>query len=255
MIKLASERNQVCLENSNLAIGYLLAGFPDREGFLDVLSGCETAGLDIFEIGYPSEDPSSDGEIIREAHKCVDHSIKTDLDYWKIIRAAVQAPIWIMAYQKDLIDTGFYKQLVEDKLTDALVIPDLSFEQRLKLQEEVRPLGVDVLGFVTPDMEIEEQEACFQAFPLIYQQLYSGPTGMSVATTGYEQILARAKNHESIRVFAGFGIRSAERAEHLLEDGFDGVIIGTAMISKLNTSIEVLTTFVKELKDTINKGR
>lgn len=255
MKKIASERNRTCLGNGKLTIGYLLAGFPDKEDFLDLLPDCEAAGMDVFEIGYPSENPVADGKVIRKAHGLVDHSIKTDLGYWGKIRRAVDSPIWVMAYKKDLIDTDFYKLLARNELADAFVLPDASFRQRLALKTELEPFGVDVLGFVDPDMEQEEQEACFNEFSLIYQQLYSGPTGMSVATQDYREILDRAKTHENLKVFAGFGIQTAERAAQLVESGFDGVIIGTAMMSKLNASREELLSFVRELASTVRKGR
>ncbi len=255
MMKPFSERNRVCLKKGKLAIGYLLAGYPEKGGFLDILSSCEAAGLDVFEIGYPSQNPAGDGEVIRNAHKASDISLQTDLSYWKMIRNAVEIPIWIMAYKNDLIDSGFYKLLAQNGLADAFVIPDTSFEHRLTLLEELRPFGVDVLGFVTPDTDKEEQEACFNAFPLIYQQLYSGPTGTPVETKDYEVILARAKEYKDVRVFAGFGITSAKRATQLLDSGFDGIIVGTAMISKLNVSKEELTSFVRDLHETVSKGR
>lgn len=254
MREIASKRNQACIKKGKLAIGYLLAGFPQRDSFLHIISDCEAAGLDVLEVGYPSEDPIADGEVIRRSHALVDISVQTDLTYWKKIRDTVNIPIWIMAYKKDLIDSDFYKLLVTNGLVDAIVIPDATFELRYALLNELLPFGVDVLGFVTPDMEREELDACFQNFTLIYQQLYSGPTGMSVETPGYEKILAHAKKHKHLRIFAGFGISTTERAEKLLESGFDGVIVGTAMMLKLNASREVLTTFVKDLKNTVKKG-
>ncbi len=254
MIQVASERNRICLEKGRLFVGYLLAGYPQKHSFLDILSSCESAGLDVFEIGFPSRNPAGDGEIIRKAHEQTDLSLQTDLSYWKLIRSIVRKPIWIMGYDKDLIDSGFYKLLAENSLADALVIPDISFEKRLSLLEELRPMGVDVLGFITPDMSREEQERCFDAFSLIYQQLYSGPTGMAVKAEGFEEILTRAKKHD-LRVFAGFGITSSERASELLDIGFDGVIIGTAMVSRLNLSREDLEAFVKDLYETVGKRR
>lgn len=255
MMKPFSERNRACLEKGKLAVGYLLAGYPEKEDFFDILSSCEAAGLDVFEIGYPSDNPVGDGEIIRKAHNTSDLSLQTDLSYWKKIRSTVKTPIWVMAYEKDLIGSGFYKLLAQNGLADAFVIPDSSFANRLALLEEMLPFRIDVLGFVTPDMNQEEQEACLNAFPLIYQQLYSGPTGMSIETKGYEDILARAKGHEDVSVFAGFGITSAKRAAQLLDSGFDGIIVGTAMITKLNISKEELISFVRDLHKTISKGR
>lgn len=238
-----------------MAVGYLLAGYPEKNSFFDILSACEKAGLDIFEIGYPSEHPDGDGEIIRKAHKSADISLQFDLSYWKELRSAVNVPIWVMAYEKDLIGSGFYRELVQNGLVDAFVIPDASFERRLNLLEELRPFGVDVLGFVNPNTDQAEQEACFSAFPLVYQQLYTGPTGMPVEAEDYEEILSRAKTYDDVLVFAGFGITSAKRAEQLLNSGFDGIVVGTAMISKLNISLEELAAFVQDLHETVSKVR
>lgn len=255
MIPIASERNRICLGRRRLFVGYLLAGYPGKDSFFEILSNCEAAGLDIFEIGFPSKNPAGDGAIIKKAHGLTDLSLQKDLPYWQRIRNTVSNPVWVMGYEQDLIDSGFYKLLAQNGLADALVIPDISFDKRLSLQEELQPMGVDVLGFITPDMAPEEQQACFTKFSLIYQQLYSGPTGMAVEAKGFEEILSRAKQHQGLHVFAGFGIASSERAEELLDSGFDGVVIGTAMVSRLNRSKEDLTAFVKDLHETVRKRR
>jgi tryptophan synthase alpha chain len=255
MIQLASKRNLLCLEKGKLIIGYLVAGYPEKDGFAQIINHCESAGLDVFEIGYPSGNPVADGEVIKRAHGAVDLRLQRDIGYWRELRDAVTAPIWIMAYCRDLIDTGFYRDLAENGLADAFVIPDMTMEHRLSLMEELRPCGADVLGFVTPDMKKEEQEACFKEFPLVYQQLYSGPTGMPVKPSGFEEILARGRAVSEAKAFAGFGINTSERASQLLSCGFDGVIIGTAMMSKLNESEESLLNFVRDLSETVKEGR
>lgn len=253
MNRIASERNLAYVRRKKLIVGYLLAGFPEKDGFFELLSSCEEAGLDVLEIGYPSKKPTADGEVIRKAHSLVDFSIQQDLKYWENIRRAIHGPIWVMGYQEDLIDPGFYLQLAQHGMVDAFVLPDTAPAHRLALLEELQPLGVDVLGFVDPEMSREEQDACFQTFPLIYQQLYAGPTGMAVETTDYEEILARAKTTDGQfpQVFAGFGIHTVERAVQLLNSGFDGAIVGTAMMTKLQRSPEALISFIKELKEAV----
>ena len=41
------------------------------------------AGVDIIEVGFPSANPSNDGQVIRDAHKKVDMSIQDDWVYWR----------------------------------------------------------------------------------------------------------------------------------------------------------------------------
>lgn len=255
MNNIVSERNiNVLKSNRKLLVAYLLAGYPEKELFLNILSHCEEAGTDIFEVGFPSWDPSADGEVIRKAHQMVDPSIRSDYGYWELIRKTVTKPIWLMAYKKDLIDTGFYKKLVQGRLVDALVIPDMSCEEQLMLGKEVFEYGVDVVGFVNQDMSDSELENCFENTALIYQQLYTGSTGMSVETDDFESILQRGKKHPYVKVFAGFGINTPKRVHQLLSRGFDGVIIGTAMIKRLNISEAELLKFIKELKSAAEKA-
>lgn len=249
MNQIAAERNRRAVAKKNLLIGYLLGGYPEKNKFLEVIKACEGAGMDVFEIGFPSSNPVSDGEVIQGAHAKVDLSLQQDLSYWRAVRAAIDSPIWVMAYKHDLIDTGFYKKLAEEGLMDGMVVPDISYEQRYALLQELKPLGVDMVGFVSPDMEKDEQNQCFTHFPLVYQQLYAGPTGMVVANSEYKETLERSKSYQGIHVFAGFGINTAERAKELVKDGFDGAIIGTAMITKLNTSQDMLISFVREIKE------
>ena len=54
-------------------------------------------------------------------------------------------------------------------------------------------------------------------------------------------------------VFAGFGIGTEERAAELLKDGFDGVIIGTAIMKKMNVSEEELMDFLKKMEKTVEE--
>jgi tryptophan synthase alpha chain len=101
------------------------------------------------------------------------------------------------------------------------------------------------------DSEIDE---CFSNTALVYQQLYSGPTGLSVVSEDYVEILNKARNYKHVKVFAGFGISTPQRVMQLLNNGFDGVIVGTAMIRKLNDSEEDLLTFIRELKASAKKA-
>lgn len=242
-------------------VGYLTAGYPDRESFFRIVRCCEEAGLSIFEIGFPSEDPYADGEIIRRAHQLTDKSIAGDLEFWRRLRRTIQAPIWLMGYEADLVRSGAYRKLAEERLIDGLVLPDCSNEQRRTIAGQVAEFGVDVLGFICPPpsdgketaVEAHHEKNLFTMhnFGVIYHQLYSGPTGIANTSEDYLELLAEAKRESGAYLFAGFGIGTAQRAEELLNHGYDGVIIGTAIMKRLAQSEEALYAFVRELADTV----
>jgi tryptophan synthase alpha chain len=255
MTKVLSARNKAILENrGKLLVGYLVAGYPDPESFLSILKGCTDAGLDIFEIGFPSTVPFLDGEIIQQAHQAVDRSISTDIEYWKKYRKTIENPIWIMGYKDDLMKGNFYRQLAENGLVDNFVIPDMLEEDRRIMAEELKSYDVNVMAFVNPDMTNQEIEKCLSDEDLIYQQLYAGPTGMTVVEDHFEEILSRAKKHPDVRIFAGFGINTPKRVKQLLASGFDGAVIGTAMVKKLNESPQALFNFIRSVKREISEG-
>ena len=231
-------------------VGYLTAGYPDRDSFFPLLAECEQAGMQVMEIGFPSKNPFCDGEIIRAAHKIIDPTISHDLSFWTSLRSCVEEPIWLMGYQADLLNTGIYLQLAKKKLVDNLVIPDTDTRTRLALMDELAPLGVDVMGFTGDDQSDEENDLVLRRFPLVYQRLYSGPTGVQNNSDSYLRLLHRAKELAVGRVFAGFGIGTCQRAAELLEAGFDGVIIGTAIMKKLNSSRQEMLEFLRALNTT-----
>lgn len=78
-MKILSKRNNKALQSGNkLFVGYLPAGYPNLEEFKSIIKKCDTAGVDILEVGYPASFPFADGEIIKRANSLVDHkSVKT----------------------------------------------------------------------------------------------------------------------------------------------------------------------------------
>lgn len=235
-------------------VGYLTAGYPDKESFFRIAARCEEQGLHIFEIGFPSKNPYADGEVIRHAHSVVDPSISTDMDFWRRLRNTISAPVWLMGYAEDLLDTGMYRRLAEEGLIDALVIPNTDNARRKELLDELAPFKIDVLGFISQAAGEADNQFCLQHFPIIYHQLYSGPTGVANNSEDYLELLKTARKTSDSHLFAGFGIGTTERAHELLLHGFDGVIIGTAIMKRLNQSEEEMYSFVRALADTVNSA-
>lgn len=249
MNKVQSSRTKRVLKHrGHLLVGYLLAGYPSREGFLNALSSIVNTGVDIVEIGFPSRNPVNDGEAIQEAHMQVDMSILDDLAYWQKIRQTVDVPLWIMGYNEELVDNPRYLQLAKSGSADGFVLPALSNAGRQQLNEELAKEGCDVLGFVNAQMPIDVIHAVFSKHSIVYLQLYVGKTGTKVIHDDFEDILKLAQDFPNVSVFAGFGIDTRERVQHLLHKGFDGVIVGTAFIKKQNESLDALVRYAKHLK-------
>lgn len=251
---LNSKTNVALRRRGKLLVGYLLAGYPSREDFLEALRLCALSGVDIIEVGMPSVDPLSDGDVIRAANREADMSILDDGDYWRDIRRAVDIPIWVMGYNRELVDTPRCLRLAKDGVADAFVLPGLTAAERQQLAVQLAPYECDVLGFVNPDTPTKEVRACFRDAALVYAQLYVGQTGAKAVEDRFRPMLSIAGEYPETAVFAGFGISTGERARFLLSQGFDGAIIGTAMVKKQNESPAALRSYIEGLKSEITRG-
>ncbi len=250
---LASNLNkQIFIEREKTLIGYFLAGYPSIETFLELMRMCDSANIDILEIGIPSSTPYADGKIIRNAHKLM---VDKDIDILKLlkkIRKRTNKPIWIMAYYDEFIKNKEYKKYVSENVVDAFVIPDMEFEERVAFRKNMEAYGIDVLGFTDPSMTSKEMCLCFEEFCIVYQQLYSGITGEKNTLDQYEEMLELSKKYPDLINVAGFGISTKEMAKDLLNKGYNGIIIGTEMVKRLNKSTDSVIEFIEEVGNKIN---
>ncbi|MDY0290328.1 MAG: tryptophan synthase subunit alpha [Sphaerochaeta sp.] len=246
-----SKRTQHAIsQERKFIIGYVLAGYKDETQFFETLTICEEHHVDILEIGYPSLHPYADGSVISDAHKAVNFEKATSLEYWKQIRAHTDKPIWVMAYHEDFIASDVYKDFAKYRLVDALVIPDADHQTRLRLQQEVKESGIDIIGFANPHMDEDELSTVLSQFPLVYEQLYVGQTGTEQKEAMYQQMLGfTLEKYPHVICFGGFGLNTPQKIQQVLNDGFNGVVIGTELIRQVNRSPRHLASFLKEVDE------
>ena len=113
----------------------------------------------------------------------------------------------------------------------------MEIDGRLKLKEEMREFHIDMMGFVSTEDSFLVISKNFQEFPLIYQRLYCGPTGVKTNNKDYDELLYYSKMLHRNTIFAGFGISSGERVRELIDKGFYGAVIGTEIMRKLNRCV------------------
>jgi tryptophan synthase alpha chain len=246
MININSNKNKLIIKNDiPFLIGYLLAGYKDNEDFLTTIKNIPSNTIDVLELGFPSNNPYSDGKVISAAHSIVDKEIASSTTYWKKIRDISDYPIWLMAYKEDFITTGIYKEFAKMNLIDGLVIPDSNNEERIKLQKELKEYNIDVIGFVNPSMSEIEMDDVLTKFTFIYEQLYVGQTGSNHSETNFETMLNYTiSKYPNTIPFAGFGLNNKEKLEIVYKKGFKGAVIGTELLKRYNTSKEELYNFI-----------
>ncbi|MDR3173780.1 MAG: tryptophan synthase subunit alpha [Treponema sp.] len=228
--------------------GYFLGGYPDIPVSLEIMKK-SAPEVDVFEIGYPAEDPFLEGETIRQAHKkALVPGDAPGIGYWETLRDALDKPVWIMAYRETFIRTGRYREFAERTLADALVLPDCTDAERFALQEELLPQGMEVLGFANHETPPEQFVRIASRHRTIYFQLYLGKTGSTdTKDRDPSAYIDAVKTLPGVTLVAGFGINSAERARYLIDRGFDGVVIGTALVKALNESEKTMLALIRDI--------
>ena len=234
--------------NNNLFVGYLLAGYPNSMDFLGLLKELNDTPLDILELGIPSKNPEYDGLVIQEAHKKINHYLVNNIEYYKEIRNLWSRPIWVMGYYEDLISSDLYLKLAKNRVYNALVIPDMPIREYEKYSDILSEYDIDLVTFIDPEMERGQMNNILDKSKLVYGQLYKGKTGSSDKSDDYKVMLNEIVKYPDVKVFAGFGIKTKEDVDKLWNEGFDGCVIGTEMIKKLNISKEELIDYIYEIK-------
>ncbi|MBQ8074201.1 MAG: tryptophan synthase subunit alpha [Clostridia bacterium] len=231
-------------------VGFMVAGYPSREESIGVIRDCCAAGLDVLELGFPARDASMDGPVIRAADALVDPALAEDLPYWREIRRVVSIPIWLMGYREDLLREDICFRLAEEGLYDALVIPDMTETERAALRQRLTPLGIQVMGFINGEQSPAERDLALREAELIYHQLYCGETGIAHNDSGYLQLYEYARAHTRAKIYAGFGISTPERVRELLGHGYDGTIIGSAIMQHLLEGEAGALAFIRQVHET-----
>lgn len=113
------------------------------------------AGADLIELGIPFSDPIAEGIVIQEADmRALASGVTTDklFDCVKRIRKKTDVPLAFMTYINPVFVYGserFLKNAAESGI-DALIVPDMPFEEREELLPFCRKYGIELISLIAP---------------------------------------------------------------------------------------------------------
>ncbi|HTJ16950.1 MAG TPA: tryptophan synthase subunit alpha [Steroidobacteraceae bacterium] len=216
-------------------VGWVTAGFPRRETFIQQLSAIADAS-DVVEIGVPFTDPMADGATIQRASRAAlaqGVSLKWILSELSGPRPKLRAPLLLMSYLNPLLAYGL-DRLPDDAAragVSGFIVPDLPFEECEDVRSALAARGIALVQLVTPVTPTERiQMLCAASSGFVYAVTMTGTTGKSFAVQ--EELLeyfARVQRNSPLPVCAGFGIRSREQVERLAPY-VDGVVVASALV-------------------------
>ena len=157
-------------KENKLFIPFIVCGDPDIETTKEIVLSCVKAGADVIELGIPFSDPMAEGSVIMNAY---DRAIKAGTTTTKVInmlseiRTQVDIPLVFMTYANVVYA---YKSGIEDFVKeaaaagiDALILPDVSFEDKAEFSDICDRYNVDFISLIAPSSEdrIEKRRRAF----------------------------------------------------------------------------------------------
>lgn len=233
-------------EGKTALIPFLTTGDPDIETTISIIQQLEKAGADLLELGVPYSDPLADGPVIQRASEraLVNRiSIRDCIDTAEKARqSGVKLPFILFTYFNPVLQFGLeaFMELVKAKDISGLIIPDLPIEE----DEEVRTLaeahGIHLIPLVAPTSKDRIVRISRKARGFVYCVSSLGVTGVrSEFHSGIDEFLATVRQATDLPIAVGFGISNREQVKKF-EKQCDGVVVGSAIVRKIEESLPLL---------------
>lgn len=244
-------------EDRPVLIGYLPAGYPDPDAFLDATCRAAAVGLDVLELGIPVDGATLDGAVIQDALRrqaAQDIDVDRALKLGGRARAAANVPVLAMAYVSTLRGYGGVETFLErcrEVGLDGILVPDLPKGLFVSFCRVARGLGLAPALFVgdptdeAVTSEIKKAEPSF-----VYMRSLDGTTGEVMDVAVAQKNLRRlrlALEPYPLPVVVGFGVKGGMEAAALSRAGADGIAVGTSLVEAASTSSEAVRSLVLSL--------
>jgi len=140
-------------KNGKAFIPYITAGDPSLEITERLVYGMAEEGADLIELGIPFSDPVAEGPVIQAASsRALSSGTTTDGIFALVrrIRKTCQVPIAFMTYANPVFSYGYDRFLenCRDAGVDALIIPDLPFEEKGEILPFCNKYGIVLISMV-----------------------------------------------------------------------------------------------------------
>lgn len=230
---------------------YVTAGHPDRERSIALVQGIAHAGADIIELGVPFSDPVADGPVIQASSQCALNAGMTLDGTLEIASAAkVDAPLVLFTYLNPLLSAG------ADVLTRAraagfsgLLTTDLPVGEDVERERWIGEGPLDFVRLVAPTTPTERMaEIARHGRGFVYLISRLGVTGARAdVPADLPGTVARLRSVCPLPICVGFGVSTGAQARAVASLA-DGVVVGSALVSAADRSIDEAVQFVASLR-------
>jgi tryptophan synthase alpha chain len=245
MSRIATTFDQLQATGRKALIPYVTAGFPFPDITAELMHSMVAGGADVIELGVPFSDPSADGPIIQKAG---DKALATGVGMVRVLAMVrtfretdIVTPVVLMGYANPVERYNQKHDRHDGKsafVTDAsqagvdgVLIVDYPPEECEGFATELRTHGLDLIFLLAPTSTDERmRQVAAVASGYVYYVSLKGVTGAgTLDTDAVAAMLPRIRQHVSIPVGVGFGIRDAATACAIGKVA-DAVVIGSKII-------------------------
>ncbi|KUI12000.1 tryptophan synthase subunit alpha [Mycobacterium sp. GA-1285] len=245
-------------EARSALIGYLPTGFPDVPTSIAAMRALVENGCDLVEVGVAYSDPGMDGPTIAAATEAALRGGVRVRDSLAAVEAitnaggrAVVMTYWnlvlrwgIDAFARDLASAGGL----------GMITPDLIPDEADEWIAASETYDLDRIFLVAPSSTPKRLTMTVQASRgFVYAASTMGVTGArDEVSTAAPELVRRVKAVSDIPVGVGLGVRSGEQAAEIGAYA-DGVIVGSALVSALQSGVDAVGTLTAELADGVRR--
>ena len=268
MSRLATTFSQLKQQNRKALIPYVTAGFPFADVTPELMHAMVKGGADVIELGVPFSDPSADGPVIQRAGE---QALAAGIGLAKVLemvrdfrRQDTTTPVVLMGYANPVErydikhanaqgESAFIRDAAQAGV-DGLLIVDYPPEECAPFAARLRAHGMDLIFLLAPTSTEERMaQVAKVASGYVYYVSLKGVTGSgALDVASVEATLPRIRQHVSVPVGVGFGIRDAATAKAVSRVA-DAVVIGSKIIQLIEHEprervAEVAHDFLKEIR-------
>lgn len=245
MSRIAGRFETLAAQGRKALVTYVVAGDPTQEITVPLLHGLVANGADILELGVPFSDPMSEGPTIQLGHE---RALASGTSLRRILglveafrREDSETPLLLMGYANPIAHMGFatFADAANKAGVDALLTVDIPPEEVAAINQELKRVGMDNIFLIAPTTpEARMDLIAEQASGFIYYVSVKGVTGAGHLDVGDAATHVTAiRQHSSLPIAVGFGIKDAESARAVAETA-DGVVVGSALVQRVADAID-----------------
>lgn len=223
---------------------------------MDIYVDC---GVDIIEIGIPSQNPYADGTVIKESMQRSLASGMTPLGTARKTHKVHDkypnlAKIW-MCYD-DVEFDNFERQAVDCGIDGLLMVGFEGRSDSITLRQNMARNNIHEIAFVGFNASVQDIKTAKNASGYIFHQAVDGVTGARTEDVDFslsDKIRYLRTKGINIPIALGFGISSADHVRQSMALGADGVILGSACVKAVQQGPKYLADFLTSLRTALDK--